>query len=335
VPAITDAIFARDRHIENRIMKRFAIVATILTVVAGCDKLKSAAASAGGEPSVPVGELLDLSRKPEILFQVFGEKSDTRMIPLAALVDGAVKQINLTADGWREFAKLYETAGTSYQLYDDGQDVGSVTVRQGMWDNPTTPLYSLPNCTVLLPLAAVKLATRADVGFTVDLLASSATIVPTKAGTGLSEVEVTRIGREMGAIVGERDDISRKVLDALDFHGRAIQTGATSGPTIVASFVDPGNDDNSDQTLGHVFVIADRKEDGSYRPTFSHAFSGTTANAEYRAYLNHLDLTGDGVQEILLEARLGGSGTYVTALSYQNGGWQEIYRSRSGWCLDQ
>jgi hypothetical protein len=102
----------------------------------------------------------------------------------------------------------------------------------------------------------------------------------------------------------------------------------------VASFVDPGNDD-SDQTLGHVFVIADLKDDGTYRPTFSHAFSGTTANAEYRAYLNHLDLTGDGVQEILLEARLRGSGTYVTALSYRNGGWQEVYRSRSGWCLDQ
>jgi hypothetical protein len=316
-------------------MKRLAIVATILMVAAGCDKLKTAAASAGGGSSVPTGELLDLSTKPAILFQVFGEKSDPRMIPLAALVDGTVKQINLTAEGWREFATIYETAGTSYQLYDDGMDVGSITVRQGMWDKPNAPLYSLPNCKVLLPLAAVKLATSARVGFTVDLLATSAAIASPSAGSPLAEADVARIGRDMGYAVGEREGISRKVLDALDFHARALNTGAASGPTVIASFVDPGSETSDDnQTLGHVFVIADRQGDGSYRPTFSHAFSGSAANAEYRAYLNHLDLTGDGVQEILLEARLGGSGTYVTALGYQNGGWQEIYRSRSGWCLD-
>lgn len=319
-------------------MRRLGIVATILTVATGCDKLKATAAlSASAEPA-PVANALDLSRNPDILFQVFGEKDDTRMIPLAALVDGAIRQINLSGEGWRQFATKYEKSGTSYHLYDDGRIVGSAKVRQGMWEKPDAPLYSLPNCEVLIPLAAVGLQTKIELGYTVDLLASSAEIPPASPGVALAAGELERIAREMGYLVGARAStgaISRKAIDALDFRSFAVQTGATEHPTVVASFIDAGSESlDEGASRGHIFVIADRKGDGEYVPSFSHAFSGSTANAEYRVYLNHLDLTGDGVQEILVEARQVGGGASVTALSYQNGEWQEVFRSRSGWCLD-
>ena len=319
-------------------MRRLAIVATILTVATGCDKLKAAGGLSAPDPAAPVADALDLTRKPDILFQVFGEKDDTRMIPLAALVDGSIKQINLSGDGWRQFAAQYEKSGTTYRLYDDGRDVGTAKVRQGMWEKANAPLYTLPNCSVLIPLAAVTLQTKIELGYTVDLLASSAEIPAGNAGTPLPAAELEEIARAMGYLVGSRassGSISRKAIDGLDFRSFAVHTGATTSPTVVASFIDPGSESlDEGTTRGHIFVIADRQGDGSYAPTFSHAFSGSTANAEYRVYLNHLDLTGDGVQEILVEARQVGGGASVTALSYQNGQWQEVFRSRSGWCLD-
>lgn len=319
-------------------MRQVAIVATILTVVAGCDKLKAAGGLSTSDPSAPVADALDLARKPDILFQVFGERDDTRMIPLAALVDGSIKQINLSSDGWRQFATQYEKAGTSYNLYDDGRVVGTVKVRQGMWEKPNAPLYTLPNCKVLIPLAAVTLQTNIELGYTVDLLAASADIPAGAAGDDLPPAELERIAREMGYLVGSRATsgaISKKAIDGLDFRSFAFHTGATASPTVVASFIDAGSESLDDgRTRGHIFVIADRQGGGSYAPTFTHAFSGSTSNSEYRVYLNHLDLTGDGVQEILVEARQVGGGASVTALTYQNGEWQEVFRSRSGWCLD-
>ena len=108
-------------------MRRMAIVATILTVAAGCDKLKAVAGGTASAASAPVADALDLSQNPDILFQVFGERGDTRIIPLAALVDGAIKPINLAPEAWRQFAAKYEKSGTVYKLYDNGREAGSAT----------------------------------------------------------------------------------------------------------------------------------------------------------------------------------------------------------------
>jgi hypothetical protein len=315
-------------------MRRLAIVATILTVAAGCDKLKAVAGGTASAASAPVANALDLSQNPDILFQVFGERGDTRIIPLAALSDGTIKPINLSADGWRQFAAQYEKSGTDYRLYDNGREVGRATVKQGMWEKPGAPLYKLPNCEVLIPLATVALDTRVDLGFTVDLLASSAQIAPAVSGPVLPAAELNRVAHELAYQVAEGEGISRKAVDRLEFRSFAVFTGATTAPTIIASFIDGGSESGDDSQSRHIFVIADRKNGGAYTPTFSHAFAAATDNDEYRVYLNHLDLTGDGVQEILVEARQVGGGASVTALSYQNGSWAEVFRSRSGWCLD-
>jgi hypothetical protein len=316
-----------------RLMRRITLVATILTVATACDKLKAAAGGSASAAPVAVADALDLSRNPDILFQVFGEKGDTRIIPLAALVDGGIKSINLSPEAWRQFASQYEKSGTAYKLYDNGREVGSATVKQGMWEKANAPLYKLPNCEVLIPLATVTLNTRADLGYTVDLLASSATIAPPAPGPMLAAAELNRIAHDLGYRVGDSEGMSRKAVDGLEFRSFAVFTGATAAPTVVASFIDGGSDGDDSQSR-HIFVIGDRKGDGEYSPTFSHAFAAATDNDEYRVYLNHLDLTGDGLQEILVEARQVGGGAAVTVLSYQGGSWVEVFRSRSGWCLD-
>ena len=316
-------------------MRWIAIVATILTVATGCDKLKAVAGGSASAAPAPPADALDLSKNPDILFQVFGEKGDTRIIPLAALINGAIRPINLASEGWRQFAAQYEKSGTSYALYDNGRRVGSATVKQGMWEKPNAPLYKLPNCEILIPLATVTLDTRVDLGFTVDLLASSATIASPTPGPVLPAAELERVAHELGYRVGESEGMSRKAVDNLEFRSFAVFTGATEAPTVIASFIDGGAEGADEAQSRHIFVVGDRKGDGAYSPTFSHAFAAATDNDEYRIYLNHLDLTGDGVQEILVEARQVGGGAAVAVLGYQNGGWVEVFRSRSGWCLDK
>ena len=144
-------------------MKRFALIATILVVAAGCDKTK--AVLGRGKPAEPEGPppeaRLDLARRPEVVFQLFGERDDPRMIPVAAIVDGTLKQIELTASGWREFDAMYTRSNRSYPLYRDGAAIGEVRVRRGMWERRDQPLYTLPGCTLVTPLSAVSLETSA------------------------------------------------------------------------------------------------------------------------------------------------------------------------------
>ena len=45
-------------------------------------------------------------------------------------------------------------------------------------------------------------------------------------------------------------------------------------------------------------------------------------------------MTGDGVDEILLEGWQFGGDTFLTVLGWKNGKWGEVYRARSNWCLD-
>ena len=79
------------------------------------------------EPDGPPPEArLDLTKRPDIVFQLFGERDDARMVPVAAVVDGMLKPIELTASGWREFDAMYTRSNKSYPLYRDGAAIGEV-----------------------------------------------------------------------------------------------------------------------------------------------------------------------------------------------------------------
>src|SRR5688572_22686226 len=159
-------------------MKRLALIATILVVAAGCDKTKRwLGLERPPEPDgPPPSARLNLARRPDIVFQLFGERDDARMVPLAAIVDGMLKPIELTASGWREFDAMYTRSNKSYALYRDGVSIGEVRVRRGMWERSTEPLYTLPGCRLVMPLAAVSLETSVRLSFTVEALAATSGI---------------------------------------------------------------------------------------------------------------------------------------------------------------
>jgi hypothetical protein len=320
-------------------MLRPAFLATILIAATACDKAKelanAATAGRGAEAAeAPPAERLNLSKKPDILFQIFGEKDDPRMIPIAALVGGKLKQIVLSGPGWRQFDAMYQRSGATYSVYRDGRRVGAVRVKQGMWEVPDQPLYSLPSCQQLTPLASVTTSGDVGAGFSVELVASTARLGGVR-GKGMSPAQASATARAVGRSVAAANAISADALDSLDFRGLAIATGATAEPTIVASFIASNAEEraNSDGTTTHVFAIADRTAAG-YEATYMHAVKGAAASAEYRRYVDHLDLTGDGVDEIFLEGWQYGGDTQLLVLSYRSGHWTEIFRGRSNWCLD-
>ena len=316
-------------------MTRHAVLATMLMVALGCDKAKELAGGARAQAAVPASEQLDLSSKPEILFQVFGERDDPRMIPIATIDGGRLKPIVLSATGWKQFDAIYMRSGTSYSLFRDGRPAGTVEIRQGMWEK-SSPLYSLPRCELLTPLAAVMMDGSLRTGYTVEYLASTANLGSAPAGKPFSSAQAETAARALGGAVGLDAGISRRTLDSLDFRAVSIMTGTTDAPTIVASYVDPGAEMSSasEGRTAHVFAIGDRDATGGYQTSFTHTVNGPVTSAEYRRFVDHLDIDGDGVDEIILEGWEYGGETFLSVLTYSSGRWRESYRARSSWCLD-
>jgi uncharacterized RmlC-like cupin family protein len=290
------------------------------------------AAGPAGEPGAP-----NVTPPPSpVLFQVFGERSDARMLPVATIKAGRLLAIRGSAATWRAFDRNYSAAGLRYTLYRDGAAAGVAEIERGMWTGGA-PLYALPSCEQPTPLARVRVDASVATSYTVEFLASNAALGRRGGGRG-SLASAASQARAIAVAAGTKARIKRSTLDSLDFRAVAIHTGATASPTLVASFVDPnaGSDRDASERDGvtaHVFVIADRGKAG-YAPTLHHAVRARAGDAEYVRYVDHLDVDGDGIDEIFVERwRFAGS-TALAVLAYQDGEWTEIFRARSNWCLD-
>ena len=325
-------------------MRRRRLLATTLILALGCDKARQLAtgrtddSTAAAEPQGPPAARLDLSTHPDILFQVYGERDDPRMIPVGVLRNGRLEQIELGGlTGWKQFDAVYGKPGASYTVYDDGRAVGGATVRQGMWADGRDPLYTLPNCEVLIPQDAMTLDAHARPGYTVALFASTRPLRDAPAAQ-MAQAEVDRIAREVAGRVATNAGIAGDALAKLDLHAVAVQTGASRSPTIVASLIDPRADEQSSshERTVHLFIVADRgPEGGDYKPTFTHVLDGDAGTGEFRRFVDHLDVAGDGVTELALEGWRFGGDTFLLFLQYRNGAWSELFRGRSNWCLDE
>ena len=297
-----------------------------LTVAAACDK------TIANDES---GQSIDLRQHPPILFEVFGERDDPRMVPLASLDGGKLKPIHLNATGWQTFDRLYHRPGTTYTLYQDGRPVGQATVKQGMWSRQDAPIYTLPNCQNLIPLAAVSLDAKVKAGITVEFLATNVALSASRPSAPLAPSATATLARDVAAKIATDARIPRSRLDSLDFHALAVNTGATTNPTLIVSYVDPNAEEaaaHGDET-SYLFAIAD-KVGPDYAPGFTQTVNGPAADARYRRYIDHIDLDGNGIDEIILEGWQYGGDTYPMVMRYKAGRWIEVLRGPTNWCLD-
>lgn len=320
-----------------RVTTRLAWIATVLVVASACDKAHASGRPGAASRSVSSGPQLDLRSHPDLLFEVFGDPNDPRMIPIAAIEHNQLQQISLDTTGWRQLDAAYLRSSKSYDIFEDGHAAGTVQIRRGMWQGDD-PLYALPGCQLLTPMAAVRLKSQDKrPTFTVEYLASTATLGHERDVTPMPSAEVERIARAIGSEVAKTVGISQAALDSLDFHAIAFASGNGRWPTIVAGFIDPAaeNPVSTQETTTHLILIADRDSAATeYHPTYTHRVQGPLASSSFRRFFDHLDVNSDGVDEIFLEGWQFGSDTYLSVLSWKDGKWEESYRTRTKWCLD-
>ena len=332
-------------------MRNLALVATILMVATGCDKKqrddvveayvefidKVSGVAEKGKPLPPA--YTNLVGEPPVLFQVFGKRTDPRMVPLAVVQQGKLRRIVLNGRGWRDFQRQYTSPGDSLVLFRDGQPVGAVTVRRGMWNEADSAVYALPGCTIPLPLSLVSLhGPVAGSSVAVEALASNRPLGRAPEPVTLSRTDVQRTGRDIGLLVGAKLGMSPETIDSLDANSMAIPTGRPGKPTLLINLLDPAISDSSKATTARqVFVVADVGAFG-YGPTYWHFQRGTSGTPNFRRYIDHLDVDGDGLDELLLEAWFAGrQASFIIVLGQRpdGGGWEERYRTDPDWCQDK
>jgi len=310
-------------------------VVGILALLSGCDKDRARREAANVVR--PVGTpAINIYHRPTLLFQVFGDRGDPRVLPVAAIIDSAIVGIGLSEYGWKSLDSMYFAAGDSLFLYHGGQAAGRAAIVRGMWTKDG-PLQTLPGCTAMRPIATVRLATQ-GIGSdsAIELLATNKALVTRGvAHEVFPQAEIDRIARAAGHDLGALNKIENSELDSLDFSARALSTGATGGLTLASSFVDPGAGDLG-PGAGHstnVLALLDFI-DGKWQPTYRHVASGEARTVEFQRLLDHVDLDGDGTDEVILESWRYAAPNELVVLRFRAGQWHESLRVPLGWCMD-
>lgn len=314
-------------------MRRSVLIVSILAVTAGCDKAKESS-----EQDLPPS--FDVATRPALVFQAFGSRDSTRLVPIAAIIDGQVKPINLPSADWRRLDSLYFQAGTAYTVYRDGQPAGTVTVTRRMWERDSEPLYSLPGCRDARPMAAVALTSSMalDPVFEFLSLSSPRPSAPTLAPAVPSvpgSLDLTAEVRKLAVTALQAEQLDVADLDTAGFSARAIHVLAGAPPTLVASQID-ANAGDAGPGAGHTthfLVLGDDPDGKGYQVTYRHLESGEAKSVEFQRLLDHLDITGDGTNEVFVESWRYGSDNDLVVLARSNGKWHEMLRVRQQWCV--
>jgi len=296
-------------------------VATILTAAVGCDK------RAHGESlDAPMRRQTSIAGKPTVLFQLFGDPADPRLLPVAVMGHGRLTPITLDADGWRTFDRLYFKAGSRVTIYRGGTPLTAAVVRRGMW-NGGPPLYRLRRCRAPIPMAAATLDPVPADKASIDLIGTSDPL-PAVARDSLTAADRDS-ARSLADRVAARAGLTPAMRAEMDLSTTAFRTGASSRPTLMASFMEKPT--AAGLRPRQVFALSDSTA-GGYGVTFFHAPKDSVP--EFRRLVDHVDLTGDGVDEVVLEGWKSGSDSYPIVLKFVNGSWHELARGASSWCTD-
>jgi hypothetical protein len=295
-----------------------AVLASILTATTGCDK---------NAETAEVVHRTSLANKPNIVFLLFGEHSDPRVLPVATTIEGQVAPVSLDAQGWRDFDHIYFRPGTPLSLYRDGRPDGEGTIRRGMWD-ASGPLYKLPRCRSVKPLAALVPRKSESGEVMLERIATSNPLAPSPDRGPIPRGAIDT-ARAIALKVSQHEGITRNARAGLDLAVFAVHTGATRAPTLIASYMERGGGIQGHPR--HLFILADSAA-GGFTPTFIH--SADDSLPEFRRYIDHADITGDGVDELLLEGWENGGDSFLLFLRYTNGKWREMARGETSWCAD-
>lgn len=309
-------------------MRRLVGILGLVAAASSCDRAPA--------PERAVGSQLTDLAGATVLFQVFGPRETPRIAPMAVVRGGVVERLALDAAGWREFDATVFAPGNRLPVYRNGVELGGVEISRGMWPADSAPLYQVAGCRQVVPHALGRLQATVALEESIELLGSSqpmAQRVDTRAIPDGAEAQ----GRTLASAIAAGSGIGPEDLSGLDFHARWLRTGAgANGRTLVTSYIDPNAGDLG-PGAGNTAILLALAEDsaGVLQTTYQHAVSGESRTVEFQRVLNHADLNGDGVSELILEVWRYAGIPSLAVLSRQPGRWTETFRVGTDWCTDE
>jgi hypothetical protein len=217
------------------------------------------------------------------------------------------------------FVKEYFRAGRQYRLLFGGGEAGTVTVVK----------YAEPGCVSLSAEATAQ--TSARLGGHVQALAVSSASVgrqpssrrpPTDAERA-SALELARAAytkNGVGAALVKKMEVSNLTATDLDRDGNSELVGSFS---IVSN---PG-----ESPITYALFMIFEPEGGGFKPALTWFHRGGENEPEERAFVDQVDLDGDGVAEVIAEGLYYEANDYVIYKKRQ-GHWVSVYQGGGGGC---
>jgi len=270
------------------------------------------------EPSV--GPLLYLGHR---------DGNEAILVPVAEIRPDGIFPIEGigSVEASRSFAAEHLTPGMEFTLFSDGARVGSLSAERFSVDERY--------CRV-----------RPQIRGPIELTPAAATVqtflaLPARAGSAFAYGTYSPIA-QTGNLLVVSTTMMRQVIDAvgalspanvLDIRRDVQMFRARPGaaPTVVATFTYADNLAVGRPSLGaySVFLTADNNDGTGYESTYVDYRLASRDGKGAARYFDHLDVDGDGSEEVVLEV-MGERSMWISMLAWRGGAWQEEYRDPCG-----
>lgn len=276
------------------------------------------------EDTVSVGPSLG-----PVLYMGYRDGDQATLVPVAEIVpDGLVPVEGIgSVEASRSFAAAHLTPGSEFTLFSEGARIGSFTAESFSVDERFCRVRPQVQGRIELRLGAATVQKFLAVPTRDGSELGYGTYSPVVQTTVLRNTSLRMARGVMPAVsaLGPEDLLNIR-RDVQMFRARP---GAT--PSVVATFVYADDLAVGPSALGaySVFLIADDDDGAGYRRTHVdyrlHSRDGKGA----ARYFDHLDIDGDGSDEVVLEV-MGERSMWLSTLTRQGGAWVEGYRDPCG-----
>ena len=315
----------------------------IVIVATGCDNvewggidvsLRSPSESPVSDPPPDEVEVVEdtVSDGPPlgpVLYLGYRDGDQATLVPVAEIRPEGLFPIEGigSVEESRSFAAEHLTPGLEFTLFSNGAQVGTFSAEVFSVDERYCRVRPQIRGHIELTSAAATVRKFLAVPVREGSELGYGTYSPVAQTTDLRNTSLRmalRVLRDVGVFLpGDVIDIRR------DIQMFRTRPGAT--PTVVATFVYA-----DDLAIGpmpreaySIFLTADDDDGVGYRRTYVEYRLGSRDGKGTARYFDHLDIDGDGSDEVVLEV-MGERSMWLSTLSRQGGAWVEEYRDPCG-----
>ncbi len=315
---------------------RLGALLGLLLVAAACEDNAAMQRVLGREPVVSrwSRDSLLLEDKPEVLFRVLADPGGAYVVPLATVGKDGLRQLKMSARGWRQLDADYMRGGKMLTPHRGGRSESPVRMFRGMWQ-PGAPALDSLNCPVVIPMGRSIVSTN-DGNRMLPPLATTGQRPPLAHSATLDQAGITRAMANVPTLVAPTKGIPPAQLSKYERRIHQVPTGINGGTTLIVEYNDRSPLPDSLKAFGErprqLIVMLDKATYG-YRSTFAFSTVGARTTPPRLEFLDYMDVDNDGVPEIffgLQEREL--SPTFTVAYRFENDAWREVFRFTGNRC---